>query len=55
MTSRRKWTTVGFLLSGGLILGASSCGIGTHGPAKPSELVQGWSAQQRSDWYEGTQ
>jgi cytochrome c peroxidase len=55
MTSRRKLTTVGLLLSGGLILSASSCERGTGGPAKPSDLVQGWSAKQRSDWYEGTQ
>jgi hypothetical protein len=56
MTSRRKMTIVGLLLSGGLILGASSCGIGKKAdPAKPSDLVQGWSAKQRSDWYEGTQ
>lgn len=56
MISRRKLTTVGLLLGGGLILGASSCGIGDRNkPAKPSDLVQGWSAQQRSGWYEGTQ
>lgn len=55
MTSRRKLATVGFLLSGGLILGASSCWKGGDHPARPSDLVQGWSPQQRSDWYEGTQ
>ena len=55
MTSRRKLATIGYLLSGGLILGASSCGPREESPVKPSDLVQGWTAQQRSDWYEGTQ
>ena len=54
MTSRRKLTTVGLLLSGGLILSASSC-VKKDEPAKPSDLVQGWDAKQRSGWYEGTQ
>ncbi len=56
MTSRRKLTTIGFLVSGGLILGATSCrGTDDNGPVKPADRVQGWTAQQRSDWYEGTQ
>jgi cytochrome c peroxidase len=62
MTSRRKLTTVGFLLGGGLVLSASSCQTGNvandgkGGTAAPgSGLVQGWSAAERSGWYEGTQ
>lgn len=54
MTSRRKWTIVGLLLGGGLILGATSCWKNVE-PAKPANLVQGWDAEQRKGWYEGTQ
>lgn len=59
MTSRRKLTTVGFLISGGLILGASSCQTDNDGKgntATPgSDAIQGWSAAERNGWYEGTQ
>jgi hypothetical protein len=54
MTSRRELTTVGLLLGGFLILSATSCRTDKE-PAAPPDLVQGWTAQQRSDWYEGTQ
>lgn len=56
MISPRKLPMVGLLVSGGLVLGAASCGTGDKDKAaKASDLVQGWSAQQRSGWYEGTQ
>jgi hypothetical protein len=57
MTPRHKLGTVGLLLGTALILSASSCQTkgDKDGSGKPGALVQGWSAEQQSSWYEGTQ
>jgi hypothetical protein len=57
MKSGRKLGVMGFVLGGGLILIASSCETGSNRErgAEPAAPVQGWSAAQRSSWYEGTQ
>jgi hypothetical protein len=57
MTSRRKLTILG-LAGGGLILGVSSCETGRESrmaPAATPVPAQGWSAAERTGWYEGTQ
>lgn len=59
MTSGRKLKIVGLLLGGGLILTAASCETNTvkdKDKAPEGEgAAQGWSAEQRAGWYEGTQ
>lgn len=52
MATGRKLGTVSLVLSAGIFLGVNAC---TTGETPAGNTVQGWDADQRSSWYQGTQ
>ena len=52
MATGRKLGTVSLVLSAGIFLGVNAC---TTADTPAGNTVQGWDADQRSSWYQGTQ